>query len=101
MEKPKIKPWIEKDIEAQEKFKVAQPVRLALPGQPARKFAVGEEVTLSGSTKKEFYLRNLVFYPEDFGKVKAYERAQKFQFSGAPEVSKESAEASAAALKRK
>lgn len=101
MEKPTIKPWNEKDIEKPEQFVVVQPVRIAPPGQAAKRYTTGEKVTLNGMIKKELYFRNLIMYPEDYEKVKAYEQATKQKFSGHPEATKESAVASQEVLKKK
>lgn len=101
MEKPTLKPWIEKNIETPEKFTVVQSVRIALPGQTAKKYTAGSPVTLNGMIKKELYFRGLIMYSEDYEKVKEYEAKTKEKFSGNPEATKEASEASVGKLKQK
>lgn len=101
MERPTLKQWVEKNVDVQEKFKVVTAVRIAQPGQPAKKFSAGQDVTLSGMIKKELYFRGMIMYPDDYAKVKEYEAATKEQFSEKPEATKEAAEASTQTLKKK
>ena len=84
MDKPRIRPWIESDLNKTETFKVSQSTRIRLPGKIAEVFGKGATIELSGQQKKDLYFRNVVFYPEDFEKVKAYEKEQRELFRQAP-----------------
>lgn len=95
MEKPRIRPWNENTKDTEEKFMIAVSTRIALPGQPAKVFKKGSEISVSGGTKKDLYFRNLIFYPDDFEKVMAYQKQQHEQYREKPEVTIESAASAA------
>jgi len=79
--KPKITPWDEATINKVETFKVFKPTRINTnDGKGCRPYKKGEEVSLSGSAKKDLYFQNKIFYPEDFEKVVAFEKASKKNF---------------------
>lgn len=102
MDKPKLKQWVEKDLNLAEEFIVFTPCRInANDGKGAKAYAKGQPVTLLGPIKKELYFQNKIMYKKDFDLVVAFEKEQKQKFSGSPEVSKESAEDSQKDLKSK
>lgn len=102
MEKPKITPWNEEEIDKMESFIVFKPVRIDLEdGKGARPFAKGAKVSVRGTVKKDLYFQNKIMYEKDFAAVVEYEKKNKSTFSGLPEVSKESAALSQENAKKK
>jgi hypothetical protein len=92
MEKPKITPFDQGQINEEEEFKVFKPCRIAVAGKPARAFKKGESVSLKGGVKKDLYFQNKVLYAKDFDAVVKYESEQKEKFQ--LEATKQEAEKS-------
>jgi hypothetical protein len=96
MDKPKITPWNESNIDKPENFKCYRPFRLnRKDGQPTKSYTKGETVeNLIGSIKKDLYFQNKIMFEKDFNAVVEYEKGVKADKVYTPEVSKESSEAS-------
>lgn len=77
MEKPNIKPLDMNNINKDEKFIVFKPCWIAQSGKASAPFKKGDEVTLTGESKKDLYYQNKIMYPGDFEKVVAYEKESK------------------------
>lgn len=102
MEKPKITPWDEENINKMEPFIVFKPVRIDLEdGKGARPFNKGDKVSVRGTVKKDLYFQNKIMYAKDFDAVVGFEKKNKLSFSGTPEVLKESAALSQKSAKEK
>ena len=101
MSKPEIRKWNEDKKDIVEEMVVARRVWLAEPNKPAKVYVPGEKVFLTGHSKKDAYFRNIIFYPDDFEKVKKYEAETKQKYAEGAEVTKESAAKATAAVKAK
>jgi len=101
MQKPRITPWNEDKKNIPEEMIVARRVRLAEPNKPAKVYVPGDKIFLTGHSKKDSYFRNIIFYPEDYEKVKKYEAETKQKYAEGAEVTKESIVKANAAVKAK
>jgi hypothetical protein len=102
MEKPKITPWVEGNINEVEEFVVFKPTRIDIgDGKGAKAYSKGQPVKVGGNVKKDLYFQNKILYKKDFEAVVAYEKEAKEKFSGSPDALKDSAAASQEALSGK
>lgn len=74
LQEPKLTPWVEKDRDKPEEFKVFKSCRINCEdGHGAKAYQKGDKVTVFGNTKKDLYFQNKIMYPKDFDAVVTYE----------------------------